>query len=193
MNSITENHKTDKTIKYDLILFLDMLQLSGAPSREESLDIDDVAKATEILDGCRPRKPSPLTIIQVKNPECSLEADFHWLSAFAIRKICIFAICGIGIFLSFVAALSWTLTYCDDGLDENGNSCRNGAFILWEGKTRPQGSVWTKVFDDIGKCTKESIDVTKDFSMSSNFPLVAHLAKITFYDDVILCHNMLYA
>ena len=170
-----------------------MLQLSGAPSREESLDIDDVAKATEILDGCRPRKPSPLTIIQVKNAECSLEADFDWLSAFAIRKICIFAICGIGIFLSFVAALSWTLTYCDDGLDENGNSCRNGAFILWEGKTRPQGSVWTKVFDDIGKCTKESIDVTKDFSMSSNFPLVAHLAKIPFYDDVILCQNMLYA
>ena len=170
-----------------------MLQLSGAPSREESLDIDDVAKATEILDGCRPRKPSPLTIIQVKNPECSLEADFDWLGAFAIRKICIFAICGVGIFLSFVAALSWTLTYCDDGLDENGNSCRNGAFILWEGKTRPQGSVWTKVFDDIGKCTIESIDVTKDFSMSSNFPLVAHLAKIPFYDDVILCQNMLYA
>ena len=126
------------------------MQLSSAPSKEESLDRDDVAVATEILDGCRPRKPSPLTIIQVKNPENSLD-DVEWLGAFAVRKICIFAIFGIGICLSFVAALSWTLTYCKDGLDENGNSCRNAAFLMLQGEATPQESVWTKVFDDIGK------------------------------------------
>ena len=131
---------------------LDELQMSRTPSREENLDIDDVTAAAEILDGCRPRKPSPLTIIQVKNPQSNLDNDVDWLGAFAVRKICIFAIFGIGICLSFVAALSWTLSYCEDGFDENGNSCRNAAsFLLLQGKSTPKESVWTKVFDDIGR------------------------------------------
>ena len=125
------------------------MQISRSPSRDESLDIDDVAAAAEILDGCRPRKPSPLTIIQVKNPEHNLD-DVDWLSALAFRKICIFAIFGIGICLSFVAVLSWTLNYCGDGLAENGNDCKNAAFLLLPGKPTPRPSVWTKSFDDIG-------------------------------------------
>jgi hypothetical protein len=150
----------------------DELQLSRTPSREESLDKDDVAAAEEILDGCRPRKPSPLTIIQVKNPESHLD-DADWSGAFAVRKICIFAIFGIGICLSFVAALSWTLTYCEDGLDEEGNSCRNAAFLMLQGKTTPkEGSMWTKVFDGIGKLKIKNLCENKSIRFHPIFRLV---------------------
>ena len=116
---------------------------------DDSLNIDDVAASAERLDGCRPRKPSPLTIIQIKNPESNLD-DVDWLGAMAIRKICIFAIFGIGLCLSFVAVLSWTLNYCEeDGLEENG--CKHAAFLLLPGKSTARESVWNKVFDDISK------------------------------------------
>ena len=135
-------------IMYKHCLISEELQLSRAPSMDDSLNIDDVAASAERLDGCRPRKPSPLTIIQIKNPESNLD-DVDWLGAIAIRKICILAIFGIGLCLSFVAVLSWALSYCDEGLEEN--NCKHAAFLLLPGKATARGSVWNKVFDEISK------------------------------------------
>ena len=139
-------------------------------------DLDAIAAAAAELDGNRPRRPNPLTIIQVKNPAKNVDgggggggpggpfgAGLRWTRP---RQLCVTAVSGLALCMCVAGVLNWKLgssasatggggtTYCPSP-----GSCfedTGAAYFLLGNNNNNNNQKWTKNFDDISKSIQRS-------------------------------------
>ena len=119
-----------------------------------SFDSEAAAIAAEELDGNRPRRANPLTIIQMKNPAKNLDSDSPCRISLVHKKCCVVAVSGLAVCLIAIGFLSWSMNpSCSDPFQcpQSWANFMGASYLMSSQQPQPWRPFWTKDFKNLGK------------------------------------------